>query len=44
MTAMAGPIPALDEAVAAMRSATSLLNAKELPTARPREEAALKGL
>ncbi len=44
MAAIAGPIPALDQAVAAMRSATELLTAKDLRAARPREEAALKGL
>ncbi|MGO9464063.1 MAG: DUF4175 family protein [Isosphaeraceae bacterium] len=44
MTAIAGPVPALDEAVAAMRSATELLTAKDLRAARPKEEAALKGL
>jgi len=37
-------IPALDEAVGAMRSATLSLDAKELPTARSHEETALKGL
>ncbi len=44
MAAIAGPIPALDQAVTAMTSATELLTAKDLPAARPREEAALKGL
>ncbi|HKI18057.1 MAG TPA: DUF4175 family protein, partial [Isosphaeraceae bacterium] len=44
MAAIAGPIPALDQAVTAMRSATELLTAKDFPAARPREEAALKEL
>ena len=44
LAAIAGPIPALDEAVAAMQSASSSLDAKDLTSARPHEEAALKGL
>jgi hypothetical protein len=44
LSALAGPIPALDEAASAMQTATELLTAKDLPAARPREEAALKGL
>ena len=39
-----GPRAALDEAALAMRAATESLTAKDLPSARPREEAALKGL
>ena len=42
--AIAGPIPALDEAVAAMQSAQTALAAKDLAAALPLEEAALKGL
>ncbi len=44
MAAIGGPIPALDQAVIAMTSAMELLTAKDLAAARPREEAALKGL
>ena len=44
IAAIAGPIPALDEAVAAMQSAQTSLAAKDLGAARPLEEAALKGL
>ena len=40
----AGPISSLDEALAAMRSATRALDAKKLPAARSDEETALKGL
>jgi len=41
---IAGPIPALDEAVAAMQSAHDSLKAKDFARARPLEEAALRGL
>ncbi len=41
---IAGPIPALEEAVTAMQSAATSLEAKDLSAARPLEEAALKGL
>ena len=44
IAAIAGPIPALDEAVAAMQSAQTSLAAKDLAAARPLEEAALRGL
>ena len=44
IAAIAGPIPALEDAVAAMQSATAALEDKDIRTARPREEAALKGL
>ena len=44
IAAIAGPIPALEDAVAAMQSATAALEKKDIRTARPREEAALKGL
>jgi Domain of unknown function (DUF4175) len=42
--AIAGPIPALDLAAGAMRSATEALTAKDLASARPQEESALKDL
>jgi hypothetical protein len=42
--AIAGPIPALENAVIAMTLATESLSAKNLARARPREESALKGL
>jgi Domain of unknown function (DUF4175) len=41
---IAGPVPALEKSVAAMQSATTALEAKDVATARPREEAALKEL
>ena len=44
LAAIAGPIPSLEEAVTAMRSATEALTAKDIKSARPREEAALRGL
>ena len=44
IAAIAGPIPALGEAVAAMQSAQTSLAAKDLAAARPLEEAALRGL
>jgi len=44
LKAIGGPMPALDKAISAMRSATASLTAKELPSARSHEEAALKGL
>jgi hypothetical protein len=44
LAAIAGSIPSLEEAVAAMRSATESLTAKDIKGARPREEAALRGL
>jgi hypothetical protein len=39
---MGGAIAALDDAALAMRSATQALDAKDLPSARPQEESALK--
>ncbi len=44
IAAIAGPVSALEDAVAAMQSATAALEKKDIRTARPREEAALKGL
>jgi hypothetical protein len=44
ISALVGPIPALESAAAAMKTATELLTAKNLAGARPREEAALKNL
>ncbi len=43
MTAIAGPVPALDDAVTAMRSATELLTAKDLPAARPQRRSRSQG-
>jgi hypothetical protein len=44
MAAFAGPIPALEEAVSAMKSAQTSLTAEDFAAARPLEEAAIKGL
>ena len=44
MAKLAGPIPALDEAVVAMQSAQTSLAVKDLGAARSLEDAALKGL
>jgi hypothetical protein len=44
LSAIAAPVPALDAAVDAMRSATELLEASDLAAALPREEAALTSL
>ncbi len=44
IAALAGPVPALEQAVAAMQSATTALEGKDVVGARPLEEAALKGL
>ena len=44
ISAMGGPIPALESAAGSMKSATELLTVKDLSGARPREEAALKDL
>ena len=44
LAGIAGPIPALENAVTAMESAKTSLEAKDLSSARPLEEAALKGL
>jgi phage terminase large subunit-like protein len=44
IAAIAGPVPALEEATTAMQSAQAALAAKDLGAARPLEETALKGL
>ena len=44
LRAIGNPIPALDDALSAMRSATRSLDKKEVPSARSHEETALKWL